>query len=113
MSCANCWTEIAPRVAGATEQSKSNAQQHHHRGNIEDVEGKRCGHCSQMKCGNVLAENECPVDLLIFRRTLKMYPSKRQRKCYSRGQNASPGNQPVGCPSHMRALFNESLGKEI
>jgi len=112
MSCANCWTDIAP-VPSTPEQGKSDAQQHHHGGNIEDVEGKSCRHCSQMKCRNVLAKNECAVNLLIVRRALKMDPSKRQRERYSRSQNASPGNQPMRGPTKMRTLFNESLGKEI
>ena len=113
MSCANCWTDIAPRLSRATEQCKSDAQQNHHGGNIEDVEGKSCGHCFQMKCRNVLAKNECAVNLLIVRRALKVHPSKRQRERYSRSQNASPGNQPVCCPAHVRAFFNESLLKEV
>src|SRR6476646_1653645 len=61
----------------------------------------------------MLAEDECAIDSLIVARALKMHPAKRQWESDRSSQDASPGDKPVGGPTGVRALFNETLDKEI
>src|SRR5580765_1047155 len=86
-------------IACAPEESKSDSAQHHDGRNIENVERDGSRKSAEMKRGNLLAENECPIDFLIVWRALKMYPAKRQREGDGSSQDASPGDQPVSGPA--------------
>src|SRR5512146_1103215 len=96
-------------IAPATPEGEEDADEHHHRCNVQDVEGCFCYERAKMKAAHGNAENESAIHVLVVDGTLKANPSERQWKRDGCRQQASPRQEPVGRPAQRRSALNESL----
>ena len=109
MSFENCCTDHRAVITAAPPKSEEDADEHHDRGDVENVEGERRNRCSQRKAAQRNAKNKGAIDFLIVGGALKAYPAKRKGKCNGGGEYASPGEKPVGRPAQMGAAIDEAL----
>src|SRR3569623_1114995 len=96
-------------IPTASPESEKHANQHHHRGNVEDVKGSLRDERPQVKAAKGNTEDKGTVDILVIHSTFETNPAEKKRKCHGGRQDASPGEKPVRSPAQMRALIDEPL----
>ena len=60
-----------------------------------------------------MPKHECAIDLLVVRRGLETNPTKGQRKCHGRCDQASPGKKPMRRPARFGTALDEALQHDV